>query len=105
MEEEELEDMEFNLLLNEKRHKELIEVLKKILLKLETTSVSKAIEVSINKLLDNTAKTDIPSSITAIGKVIVDKLEELKTTRNKEWKFKIERNDLGYISSVIAKQE
>jgi hypothetical protein len=102
---ENIEDIEFDLLLKEKRHKEIIQVLSKILGKLETNSISKSIELSINKLVDKATDEDIPSSISSLGKVIVNKLEELKNPKPQEWKFKITRDNAGYISELIANRK
>jgi cell surface protein SprA len=98
-------DIEFELLLKEKRHKELIKLLSKILTNLETDSISKSIELSINKLLDKSINDDLPSSISSIGKIIIDKLEELKNPKPQEWKFKIIRDNAGYISELIGNRK
>ena len=108
MEEPGLEDIEFDLLLKEKRHKELIDVLKKILLRLDSDSISKSIEKSISLLItkdSNKLDKEIPSSIVSIGNAIIKKIEEINKVQTKEWVFSIERNTYGYISSVIAKQK
>jgi len=106
------EAKEFQTLLEDKRHKELIDILKKILVNLngKTTStnnegVEKLLEVISTKQND----TSIPKSIAAIGNAIIKKIEEIKVAQvnpikvKEEWEFIVKRNSNGFITSIIAK--
>jgi len=106
------EAKEFQTLLEEKRHKELIDILKKILVNLNGKTTSTNNE-GVEKLLDVIASkqndTSIPKSITAIGNAIIKKIDEIKIAQTtpikikEEWEFIVHRNNNGFITSITAK--
>lgn len=100
---EELEDGIFEKLIVEKRHEELIHILKNIF-----NSINKENSPHLNKIilvLDKIAENQIliPKTIQTLGAAIIKKMETLKTSA--DWKFTIERNMQGLISEVTAKQQ
>jgi len=97
------EDELFNSLLEDKRHKELIKALTSILDKLNTTTNLSSVETLLKKIADKN-DSETPKSISLIGKAIINKMEELKKSmvQKTEWKFTIERDNEGYITTVIA---
>jgi hypothetical protein len=99
----EIESNEFELLLSEKRHKEMIGVLKSIL-----TNLDKLNQTSTKDILDSilASTSEIPASIKAIVGVILVKLEELKVKEQpSEWVFEVDRSLDGYITTVTAKKK
>ena len=106
---------EFIQLLQDKRHKEVIKILDKMLAQVSTDKEVKSPDVSVNvdmSPIEEIIKTintspadyDIPKSIQIMTDVIVKKLELLKTTpAPTEWYFDVERNVQGYIKGVKAK--
>ena len=103
-------------LLKEKRHNEVKTLLLEMLdiIKTPKTEVEykeldvSGIESAISELNLTVDMTEIPMSIKALGDILTNKLEDLKTTlktleRPKEWNFKIDRNNKGFIESVNAK--
>ncbi len=109
----ELESKEFEMLLAEKRYKEIIGLMNKILEKLSTPSSDVNVEVDTSgiesalkklKITSPKANKTIPDSIKAIGDVIVKKIEQIKTEdKPKEWTFDIKRGNNGLIKTVKAK--
>lgn len=97
----EIEDLQFDLLLQEKRHKELIKILTAILKNIETADTDSTKE-AITILLQKT--NDIPSSIQSIADAIMTKIEKLHSTKS-EWIFDITRDSYGYITTLTAKKK
>lgn len=125
----EKDDIKFEQLLNEKRHKELINSLTIIVSELKKEkkdgAVIAAIEKqsqAINKFVEviraipvpatpevnvEVNQAEIVSSIERMGKLILQELRDLKTIlgieiKPSEWEFKVNRNSAGYIESVKA---
>jgi superoxide dismutase len=100
------EDNEFEILLNKKRHKELIDLLKDILKELPKEFNSSKIEALLETIAQKN-DSSIPKSIELIGEAIINKMCEIKDTMDKpkEWTFDVNRNLQGYIVSVTAKQK
>lgn len=108
------ESKEFEMLLAEKRHKEIIGLMNKIIDKLDTpssnpevtldtTNLEKALK-SLKMTTEVKADDSVPNSIKAIGDVIVKKIEEIKTEKKPtEWTFDIKRSNNGLIKTVKAK--
>lgn len=107
------EDKQFELLLNEKKHKELITILTKILVSLDNNSTpitfdNSKVENLLTTLVDK-SDDSIPKSITLIGNAIIKKIEELKIIQQpaiklkEQWEFKVNYDDKGYITTIIAK--
>lgn len=105
-----MEITEFDRLLAEKRHKELITILTKLVSTLskaqsqpdivvDTTNIEKVL-----KSLENSSKDEkLPSSIKAIGDVIAKKLDNIN--KPTQWEFNIERDKKGLIKTVKAKSK
>ena len=73
------EDDSFEKLLEEKRHNEMIQVLTKILVKLEAEPMTETLEKSLKSIAERPVdNTTITEAISAISKVIVKKIDELK---------------------------
>jgi len=97
------EEDDFEILLNEKRHKELIDILKKILVNLTQKSDTTNIEAILKKVASN-SDDSTPKSIELIGEAIINKIKEINTPQvNKEWKFVVNRNNNGFITDIIAR--
>lgn len=99
------EEKEFIRLLEQKRHKELIAVMTKILTKLESSKPTENIEGLLTNIANKKDDT-MPKAIVAISKLVVNKLEDLKTAYNSkpnEWNFQVIRDDEGCINSVRVK--
>lgn len=99
-------DKNFELLLVQKNHKELIKKLDSVLKELmktgDTTLDLSGIEASIAKINVKSKTEDIPKAILALGDVIVKKIKGLEKKQITEWVFKIERDNEGYIDKVKA---
>lgn len=96
---------ELQLLLSEKKHRELIKKLDDILqgLKTDPTPVDLSeIIKAINDLKNKGESDAIPKAILALSDVIISKVEKMQLTK-KEWTFLIERDNDGYITTVKAK--
>jgi hypothetical protein len=103
------EDLEFERLLIEKRHSELIVLLTKMLNKPSSTTDLKKIE-SLLTLLSEKKEDNIPKSIQILSESIIKSqnklistIEELKNKKG-EWTFEIIRNTYGNIYEVKAIQ-
>lgn len=97
----EIDNSEFDLLIKDKRHKELISILKSILKNLD--GVNKETTRDLLELLISKSDT-LPTSIQSIATVIIAKMEELHD-KDREWEFEVNRNDYGYITTVTAKRK
>ena len=103
------EDLEFERLLTEKRHAELIVLLTKMLDKPQSSIDLKKIEDLLG-LISEKEDSDIPKSIQILSENIIKSQEKLISTindlKNKkgEWTFEIMRNTYGNIYEVKAKQ-
>ena len=103
------EDLEFERLLTEKRHSELIILLTKMLDKPQSSIDLKKIEDLLG-LISEKEDSDIPKSIQILSENIIKSQEKLISTindlKNKkgEWTFEIMRNTYGNIYEVKAKQ-
>lgn len=102
----------FDTLLKQKNHKEIIGLLSKMLQELSKEGSTSNVIVDTSgierviKTLDNASKLDqIPSAIKAIGDAITKKIESLKDNTPKQWIFDIERNKQGLINKVNAKSK
>ena len=96
---------DFQKLLEDKRHKEIINVLKEILISLSKTDEPSNFDASEIVKEIASIKTDLPSSIINLGKLIENKLDELKNTKqesNHNWEFLIHRDNKGFITKVDA---
>lgn len=103
-----IEDKNFELLLSQKKHNELIVKLDAILKELinnkgEAMDTQK-IEDAIKKMTVKSEIEEIPKSILALSEVIVSKIQELNT-KESEWTFNIERDSDGFIEVVKAKSK
>lgn len=101
----ELEEKNFELLLKEKMHKELIKKLDSILKKIDTNDTSldlSGIEVAISQMTVKEEISEIPKSILALSNVILDKIQSIKIQSPTEWDFVIQRDNNGFIESVKA---
>lgn len=105
-----VEDKEFDKLLEDKRHKELLETLKKIasLLTLEDDTIVQAIDkqcISIDllnkNLLDYFGKSD--KNVVDLS-VVTKTLEKLKTPKPSNWEFDVVRDKDGLIQTIKGKQ-
>lgn len=98
----------FDKLLEDKRHKEVINVLKEILLYLSKNNTksliySENIEKILGELSKNNTNEDLPKSILTLGKIIEDKLTEIKTKEQSyNWEFIIHRDHKELITKVDA---
>ena len=105
--EEEDED-DFNKLLEDKRHKEILNVLKEILLSLSKKDEPNSydftkIENILKELANNKNEDDLPKSILNLGKIIENKLNEIKLeSSNYNWEFIIHRDHKDFIVKVDA---
>jgi hypothetical protein len=100
-------DKDFEALIAQKNHREIIAALGKILNKLsveqnqpdvvvDTTGIEKVL-----KTIKNTSVDDkLPSAIKAMGEAITKKLDNLKKPDN--WTFNIQRDKSGLIKTVTA---
>lgn len=106
-------DKEFELLLFEKKHKEVISKLNEVLkvfsnieknisnIEIPKTDVSNIEKILKQIELKSNTDKSVPNSIKNIGEVISNKLEELKEKQvKKEYIFNIERNSSGLINVV-----
>jgi uncharacterized protein YjgD (DUF1641 family) len=75
---------DFQKLLEDKRHKEIINVLKEILISLSKTDSETQFDASEIIREIATVKSALPSSIVNLGKLIENKLDELKTLNKEE---------------------
>ena len=103
------EDLEFERLLTEKRHSELIVLLTKMLDKPQSSIDLKKIEDLLG-LISKKKEDDIPKSIKILSENIIKSQEKLISTINElknkkgEWTFEVLRNTYGNIYEVKAKQ-
>lgn len=103
-----IEDKNFELLLSQKKHKELIKKLDSILKELMNTKKEdltidlSGIEKSIEKINIKSQGEDVPKAILALSDVIVSKIQALETKQISEWTFDIKRDNEGYIDTVKA---
>jgi hypothetical protein len=105
-----IEEQEFLTLLQDKHHKELIGVMTKILEKLENTPPTENLEKILKQIAEKPA-ADLPGAITAISKVLVKKIDELKQTykqapqsnKKEEWVFDVHYDGEEKISHVTVK--
>ena len=103
------EDLEFERLLTEKRHSELIILLTKMLNKPQSSIDLKKIEGLLG-LISEKKEDDIPKSIKILSENIIKSQEKLISTINElknkkgEWTFEVLRNTYGNIYEVKAKQ-
>lgn len=98
---------ELQLLLEEKKHKELIKKLDAILkgVTQETTPVDMSgIEEAIKALTKKKESDVIPKAILALSDVIIDKIANIKKKKS-EWIFKVERDNDGFINKVVANEK
>lgn len=103
MEEVQIDNVGFESLLREKRHKELFKVLTEILNKLKTYS---SVDLSsVQQLLENihNVQKEVPASINALSAAILKKMEQVN--KPSEWTFVIDRDSSGYITTITAKQK
>jgi hypothetical protein len=90
----------FQKLVEEKRHKELMKLLTKILVDLKPEDNTKDLTSSINKLISN--QSLLPKAIQLMTDSIVNKLESLRKVENNNWLFQVKRDESGLITHVIA---
>lgn len=100
------EDKNFELLLREENHKELIMKLDAILKALNSKEESASldlsgIEAAIAQMKQPANNKEIPNAILALSDVIVSKISEINQEK-KEWTFKVERDADGFIDVVKA---
>jgi hypothetical protein len=96
---------DFQKLLESKRHKEVILVLKEILLSLSKDSPQITFDVSgiIQEIVN--IKNELPSAIINLGKLIETKLNSLQPTGEKDnynWEFIVHRDSRGLIYTIDA---
>lgn len=93
-------DVEFDALVKEKRHKEMVDVLKKILSTM--TDLNKDhYSVALKKLLESSES--LPGSIKSILDVVMKKIDSIKQKdKVTKWTFKVKRDEEGYIDTIIA---
>jgi hypothetical protein len=94
-------DIEFDALVKEKRHKEMVDILKKILSTM--TDLNKDhYSVILKKLLESSES--LPGSIKSILEVILKKMDSIKQVNKvvTNWTFKVKRDEEGYIDTIIA---
>ena len=102
----EIDEIKFQNLLREKQHKQIIELMSKILTELSTNKNFTSIKADIDfeKLKKvftfENSNDDVPMAIKNIGDTIIKKMESLKKPNS--WKFLINRDNNGYIISVDA---
>lgn len=102
------DDEDFQKLLNDKRHKEILNVLKEILLSLSKKDEPNSydftkIENILKELANNKNEDDLPKSILNLGKIIENKLNEIKLeSSNYNWEFIIHRDHKNFIVKVDA---
>jgi len=99
----EIDVKKFELLLKQKHHKDVIEILTSILDTLKEGDSNSDIITLIEVIKGYT--TEIPSAILSIAQVITTKLEELKNKPKESWEFRVISRDMyGNIDTVKAKQ-
>jgi hypothetical protein len=113
---EEINDKEFELLLSQKRHSELMIMLNKIFEELgkEQESINNEVNVEIDtskleniiKTLNNAPDTnDIPKSIQAMGKVLEKHFKAMKFPEPvRKWKHTINRDNQGLYQEIISEE-
>lgn len=108
---DDIDDKELDYLLAENRHREVIDILNKILSKLlepKNTEVNVEVDTTkLEKILEkiNTSPdlSSIPNSIKALGNVISKKLEQQKYPEPvKKWKHTIKRDSQGLYKEIIS---
>ena len=94
-------DSEFDALVKEKRHKEMIAVLKKILSTMDTLNKD-SYSAILKKLVESSES--LPGSIKSILEVILKKMDSIKTVNKvvTKWTFTVKRDEEGYIDTIIA---
>lgn len=100
------EDKNFELLLREENHRELIKKLDAILQALNSKEEAaqldlSGIEASISQLIQPVDNKEVPNAILALSDVIISKISEMNKEK-KEWTFKVERDADGFIDVVKA---
>jgi len=112
----EIDEKEFELLLSQKRHTELMVMLNKILEELiveaEPTNTEVNVEVDTTKLEKIIAKintspdmSEIPNSIKAMGKVIETQFKKMKFPEPvRKWKHTINRDSQGLYNEIISEE-
>ena len=99
------EEAKFLSLLQGKNHKELIGILTKILEKLDKETPMEGVTNLLKEIATKPLDTEIPESIKAISKLIVEKLDIMASAyKNKpnKWKFDFVKDEDGGINHVIA---
>lgn len=111
---DELDEKEFEMLLQQKRHTEVIALMTSILAEIgQTKDTEVNVDVDTTKLEKIIAKintapdfSEIPNSIKTIGDVIAKKLKAQKYPEPvKDWTHTIQRDGEGLISIVTSKGE
>lgn len=114
---DELDEKEFDLLIAEKRHREIIQIMGNILSEVSKdpviqekgdTEVNVSVDTSkMEKILEkiNTSSdfSSIPNSIKLIGDAIIKKMES--NNKSKEWIFKVKRDGQGLMDTIHAKSK
>ncbi len=108
-----LDGKKFELLLQDKMHKELIKKLDSILKKINSNDNSldlTSLETAISNISLRKEIEEIPKSILALSDVILNKINDIKTENvvnisPKEWVFDVYRDANGFIDVVKAKSE
>ena len=97
----------------EKRHKDLIILLNKLLIGLEKDNIfTKELTGMFNAFVSNVNEIKKPEIRHIINNdAMISELKQItkvldeKDKAPMEWKFIVERNSMGYIDSIIAKQK
>lgn len=105
-------------LLEEKRHKELKDLLVKMLKRLEVPNTEieykeldiSGIEKAIAEISLSVDISEVPTSIKTLGEILTEKVSDLKSVLEelkpaKAWNFDIIRNKEGLIKNVKARSE
>jgi hypothetical protein len=104
----EIDEIKFQNLLREKQHKQIIDMMAKILKEIGETKpmfIDRVqADIDFEKLKKvftfENSNNDIPMAIKNIGDTIIKKIESLNKPNS--WKFLVNRNNDGYIVSVDA---
>lgn len=105
------EDKDFELMLQQNNHKDIMKALTDIIKKLsrEPTEIKvdtdiSGIEKAIKKLNMNPELSKLPTSIKLIGEEIIKKIERINIKEKpSEWTHTIERDSEGFIKIVKSK--
>jgi len=116
------EELEFERELADKRHNEIVDVLKAIKIpeQKDSTKFIVNLEDAIRKLSDKVSKIEQPNIVTEkttinqteVVNSLNEMIKEFKSLKDsltekkspKEWEFNVVRNNFGFIQSVTAKQ-